>query len=237
VYFADENNGWAAGAAGTALETHDGAQRWKPLAATLQLGDPNVTYRWIAFANPQAGLILGSDELAQDAPLPDWLDPRDALNRSEWRQPTMTLQTLDAGKTWQFNSVYTLGQNTRSRFAPPARGIGLVEHAQSSRYPSEVWGLSWPTGANELVYRDENFFVSDVWVTPRGAYYLAGLALTSKLRDVVPQKVRVLASSNLKEWKALDVDYRAVANRVILAGAGDDLWMAADNGMILKLVR
>jgi hypothetical protein len=32
------------------------------------------------------------------------------------------------------------------------------------------------------------------------------------------------------------VDYRAIANRVILAGAGEDgLWLATNNGMILKL--
>jgi hypothetical protein len=32
------------------------------------------------------------------------------------------------------------------------------------------------------------------------------------------------------------VDYRAVANRVILAGDGSGgLWMATNNGMILKL--
>jgi hypothetical protein len=30
-------------------------------------------------------------------------------------------------------------------------------------------------------------------------------------------------------------DDRAVANRAMLAGAGEDLWLATDNGMILKL--
>jgi hypothetical protein len=35
----------------------------------------------------------------------------------------------------------------------------------------------------------------------------------------------------------MDVDYRAVANGVILAGSGEDLWAATNHGMILKLVR
>jgi len=70
VYFADEKNGWAVGAAGTAWETHDGAQRWNPLPAAQKLGDPHsnpysnpgrTTYRWIVFADTQAGLILGSN--------------------------------------------------------------------------------------------------------------------------------------------------------------------------------
>jgi hypothetical protein len=35
----------------------------------------------------------------------------------------------------------------------------------------------------------------------------------------------------------MPVDYRASANRVYLAGAGEGaLWLATNNGMILKLV-
>ena len=34
----------------------------------------------------------------------------------------------------------------------------------------------------------------------------------------------------------MEVDYRAVAQRAILAGADDqNIWLATDNGMILKL--
>ena len=66
-------------------------------------------------------------------------------------------------------------------------------------------------------------------------YYLAGIAIASRLHDIVPQKVKVLASRDLKKWKPMDVDYRATANRVILGGSGEDMWMATNNGMILKL--
>jgi hypothetical protein len=54
---------------------------------------------------------------------------------------------------------------------------------------------------------------------------------------VVPGKVRVLRSRDFAVWTDLDVDYRAVANRTSLAAAGDHgIWLATDNGMILKLV-
>ncbi len=237
VYFADEKNGWAAGASGTAWETHDGAQSWKPLKpAPPQLGDPrSTTYRWIVFATPQAGLILGSNDPPRPARLPDWLEPDNVLGRRETPHLALTLQTLDGGKTWKSGSASTFGHTTRARFAPPGKGLGLVEHAESFQYPSEVFSLSWPAGDNGVVFRDKNFFVSDAWVTPGGAYYLAGITLASRLRDIVPQKVKVLTSRDLKEWKPLAVDYRAAANRVILAGSGEDLWMAANNGMILKL--
>jgi photosystem II stability/assembly factor-like uncharacterized protein len=244
VWFADGKNGWAAGASGTAWETHDGAQTWKPLPGTAPLGgrrsnpfgNPSVTtYRWIVFATPEAGLVLGSNDPPHSAQLPGWLAPDNVLERRETPHLSLTLQTFDGGKTWQSSSASTFGKITRARFAPPGKGIGLLEHAESFQYPSEVFSLSWPTGKNEVVYHDRGFFVSDVWVTPGGAYYLAGIAVASRLRDVVPQKVRVLTSRDLKEWKPMDVDYRAAANRVILAGAGDDLWIATNNGMILKM--
>jgi hypothetical protein len=40
----------------------------------------------------------------------------------------------------------------------------------------------------------------------------------------------------MKNWSEMEVDYRAVARRVILSGSGEqNLWLATDNGMILKL--
>jgi hypothetical protein len=45
----------------------------------------------------------------------------------------------------------------------------------------------------------------------------------------------VLKSRDLKEWTPVAADDRAVSNRAMLAGAGEDLWLAINNGMILKL--
>jgi hypothetical protein len=53
---------------------------------------------------------------------------------------------------------------------------------------------------------------------------------------VVPGKVRVMASTDYIQWKAMDVDYRAEAHRTILAAVDEDnMWIATDMGMILKL--
>jgi len=49
----------------------------------------------------------------------------------------------------------------------------------------------------------------------------------------VPQKVRILSSADLSNWSEANVDYRAVATRVMLAGAGGSVWAATDTGMIL----
>ena len=238
VYFADENIGWAACTNRTVLETHDGAQHWTPIAATSQ--EPGnalfSAYTWIAFANPQAGLITGSNEPTRRQRLPDWLEPDTVLGGRETPHLSLTLQTFDGGKTWQSHSTSMFGEITRSRFSPPHFGLGLIEHDQSFQYPSEVFRISWPSGQNQVVYHDKNFFVSDVWVTPGGAYYLAGIEVASKLRNVVPQKVKVLTSRDLVTWTPTAVDYRATANRVFIGGSGDDaLWLATNNGMILKL--
>jgi hypothetical protein len=45
-----------------------------------------------------------------------------------------------------------------------------------------------------------------------------------------------MASTDYIQWKAMDVDYRAEAHRTILAAVDEDnMWIATDMGMILKL--
>ena len=47
----------------------------------------------------------------------------------------------------------------------------------------------------------------------------------------------MLSSGDLVQWKEMDVDYRAVATALMLAGPDrDHLWVATDTGMILHLV-
>jgi hypothetical protein len=52
----------------------------------------------------------------------------------------------------------------------------------------------------------------------------------------VPGKVRILSSANLADWEEMNVDYRAVAGFVTLAGPDSEhVWAATDTGMILQL--
>ena len=247
VYFLTEKDGWALCAERAlgdgkkrplVLETHDGAQTWKPLAVANAPADAlYAAYRFISFASPTEGIIVGYADPPQPPRGPDWLEPASALARTETARTGFNLQPLDGGQTWQAHGNSGFGEITRARFSPHGKGLGLIEHLPSFAYPSEVFAIEWPSGGNAVVYRDKSFFVSDIWVAPDGAYYLAGVVLTSRLRDVIPQKVKVLTSRDLKQWTPMDVDYRAAANRVVLAGAGaQDLWLATNNGMILKLV-
>jgi hypothetical protein len=240
VYFADENRGWAACTNQTVLETTNGGEHWTSVPEAAKApGNPLFSaYSWIAFSDPQSGIITGSSEPALRERLPDWLVPDQATREREIPHLSLTLQTRDGGKTWKSESSTIMGEITRSRFSQGRLGMGLIEHGQSFQYPSEVFSIEWPSGGNRVVYRDERFFVSDVWIAPGGSYYLAGIELASKLRDIVPQKVKVLVSKDLSTWTPVPTDYRATANRVYLGGSGDDaLWLATNTGMILRLGR
>ncbi|MBZ5583945.1 MAG: hypothetical protein LAQ30_17390 [Acidobacteriia bacterium] len=238
VYFADENAGWAACGRQSVLATQDGGRRWTPVTAPEKRFRRGAegSYTWIAFANPQDGLILGWNVPPQDSADP--LEPQRSVNAVEMPYTCWVLATGDRGKTWKLGFQTRWGEITRVRFGPDGKGLALVEHSGGSEYPAEIHRLLLPAGESKLVFRHRMIHVTDMWVAPDGASYLAGTLGPSRLDSIVPQKVFVARSLDLKQWTPLDVDYRAVANRVVLAGAdGANLWMATNNGMILKLDR
>ena len=240
VHFADEKHGWAVGMKKSLFETVDGGARWKPVpAASEPATRPEYTaYSWIAFASPLNGIVAGWSMPPQrgDAKLPDWVEPDKAIRRSERPHLSLTLETRDGGKTWNSSAASMFGRITRIRFSPRGDAIGLIEFAQSFQWPSEVFHIDWRTGRSERVYREKDRAVTDVWLTPSGTAYLAGTEVTGKLRNALPTKVKVLKSDDFGTWREMDVDYRAVATRAMLAAADEQsLWLATDTGMILKL--
>ena len=243
VHFVDPQNGWAIGAKKTALETHDGGQTWSPMsAAAADYGeDINYSaYTWITFATPRMGLITGWNIPPRrfGPALPDWVDPDTALRQRDTPHLSYTLATSDGGAKWTPSSSSLFGTISRVRFAPGGKGLGLTQYSDTFRYPSEVYSIVWPGGATHTVYRDAKFAVTDIWLASDGTAYLAGTAVRGRLRSVIPERVQVLSSEDLENWTPIPVDYHAEATAVILAASDDDnLWIATDTGMILKLVR
>lgn len=242
VYFTDENNGLAVGSKKRVVETHDGGAHWKPITAAADVpGVANYSaYNWIAFATAKFGLISGWNVPPRRFPqqFPDWMDPEEAINRRETPHLSYSLVTHDGGKTWQPHSASLFGDVSRIRFGPTGKGLGLIEYTNSFRYPSEAYQIDWTTGVSKTVYRDRRFAISDIWLTPDGTAYLAGTVVNGQVRNVVPGKVQVLRSRDFNTWTDLPVDYRATANRTTLAVIDEsNMWMATDNGMILKLVK
>jgi photosystem II stability/assembly factor-like uncharacterized protein len=244
VFFLDEKRGWGIGGKKTVVETVDGGHTWTKLAAADEPpGNPLYSaYNWVAFATPLDGIITGFNLPPRlwGPDHPGWLDPQATLDQRDTPHLNYSLVTHDGGKTWRANSASLFGESTRIRFTKSGTGLGLVEYSQMFRYPSEAYKLEWKTNKSDTVYKDGKFSVTDIWLTPDGTSYLAGTLSQGKLRSVIPGKVQVLFSKDFgaSGWNEMKVDYRAVATRTLLSGVDDqNVWLATDNGMILKLVR
>jgi hypothetical protein len=241
VHFLDERHGFAIGMKKAVFETRDAGDHWTevPAAAEPKANPEYSSYTWITFATPQAGIISGWSLPPRrgDDQLPDWIEPDQAIRRSEVPHLSLTLETKDGGKTWRPSTTSMFGRITRIRFGPTGTGLGLVEFAQAFSWPAEVYRLNYLTGVNERVYREKTRAITDLWLTKSGTAYLAGVEVLGQLRTAgVPGKLKIMRSTDLAKWTEMDVDYRAVANRATLSVADDgNLWVATDTGIILKL--
>lgn len=243
VYFRDEKRGWAVGARKGVYASADGGETWERVAAVEQVtSNPEHTwFRWIAFADPARGMIVGGYEAPRHEDrerVPEWMDPERARRRREWPSLGVVLETRDGGGSWSVSVSTMFGQITRVRLAADGRGLGLVEFRRVFDWPSEVFLLDWRTGKSERVFRSDDFYVTDVFITSGGPGYLAGVEpVGRKVRLPVAGKVRVMRSRDLRTWEDVEVDYRAFGRRAVLAeSAPGKLWLAADGGMILERV-
>lgn len=244
VFFLDENRGWAVGLNKGVYATEDGGISWTRVEAADQpkANRDTTVYAWIAFANARDGLITGWNRPPrrdEQRRLPDWMEPERAARRRQWPSLSIILDTRDGGATWRPSVTSMFGQVTRVRLAEDGRGLGLVEFSESFNWFSEVFRLDWRTGKSERCFRRADRDVTDVALIAGGPAYLAAVEPPSdKVRLPIPGKLKVLRSRDLANWEEMEVDYRAVARRAVLAAAApDQIWLATDTGMLLKLVR
>jgi len=244
VFFLDEKRGWAVGHNKGIYATRDGGNSWTRVAVADQpKSDPETTvYGWITFASPRDGLITGwsrPPRRDEQRRLPDWMEPERAARRREWPTLSILVDTRDGGESWRPSVTSMFGQITRVRLTPDGRGLGLVEFSHSFDWFSEVFRLDWRTGNSERCFRRADRDVTDVALITDGPGYLAAIEPQgSKVRLPIPGKLKVLRSRDLANWEEMEVDYRAFARRAVLAvAAPEQVWLATDTGMILKLVR
>jgi hypothetical protein len=236
IRFVTPERGWAVGANKTAIETSDGGKTWQKVKAVEELdSDPDRTvFHAIEFVSPKIGIIAGRSNRHRDYRIPLWLDPSPNARRE---QPSLSIlmETRDGGATWVTNKVSIFGRISRIRFDSKGRGLGLIEFDDYFDYPSELFKLGG-TSATGRVFRRKDFAITDI-VMGSTAYAAGFEPPGSVFRSPIPGKVRIARSTNLSDWTESEVDYRAVASRVMLARAGAQLWAATDTGMILKLVQ
>lgn len=237
VWFVDPQRGFAAGYQKTALSTIDGGKTWKPIEeAAKPSGNPAFTaYTQIAFANDKIGLIAGgATPPRKDAPrYPAWMAPEQAVKQREVPSLTLTLETRDA-ESWTSSTAPLYGELASLRLTP-TQGLYVFEFDPSFEVPSEVYHLDLTNGKSENAFRAVDRRVTDALLFDGAGAFLAAVEPPGKLSNApIPGKVRLLSSSDLTNWKEMDVDYRAVARSVVLAGPDPThLWAATDTGMIL----
>jgi hypothetical protein len=239
VHFINREVGFAIGDRKTILRTVDGGKTWKDVreAEALSTRKDWTTFYAIAFATPEAGLIVGrARRPRQPEDFPIWMDP-EAKSRREWPSISVMLQTDNGGKTWKENKTSLFGLMSQLSLGRDYRGLALLEFENYFDYPSEIYTLSLRTGKSEQSLRRKDFAATDLVVLPNGSAFVAGFRPGGLLaRTPVPGKVRIAASSDLKTWKEFAVDYRAVANRIVIAAVDEkNAWAATDTGMILRL--
>ena len=240
LYFVDESHGFAVGFKAAAYQTADGGKTWKQVSGADQPPAlrERVVYDWIVFDGPQHGFILGYLGTQQKSHTPDWVDPERARFRSGDAITEILLETHDGGKTWNQSRQESSGDLARMKVAARGAAFGLVGYPNFSKYPAEVQSIDLKSFEKRTVYHQADRLITDIAPLADGETFLAAIDTPGKLKEVpIPGKLKMSASSDLENWRDLDVDYRAEAQRAMLAGPDrTHLWVATDTGMILKLV-
>jgi photosystem II stability/assembly factor-like uncharacterized protein len=239
VYFTTPQRGFAAGLRKQAWHTSDGGINWTKIAAAAQAtGNPDHSaYNVIAFAGAKLGMIGGFNRPPRrNAPrLPAWIEPEERPRRRQIPNLMLLLQTTDGGATWTSQTASVFGTLSTLDLSAEGVGLALIEFLDDFEIPSEVHALDLRSGKSTSIFRRKDRAVTDLKAVP-GAVYLAAVEPTGQLaRSPIPGALRILRSRDLKNWEEMEVDYRASANRVVLAAAGNEVWAATDTGMILKL--
>ncbi|MBV8819939.1 MAG: hypothetical protein JO022_16365 [Acidobacteriaceae bacterium] len=238
LYFLDESHGFAAGEQKTILETEDGGKKW----TKREITDPrpmearDVLYSGIAFEGPQHGVIWGSWNPMQRAQEAEWMVLNPA-KRPKTQMSSLLLESSDGGKDWKPFEVKVNGNITHLRFLSSKAFLMLVEYVGANAGPSEIFQLT-SKESPELRFRQEGRSARDFAILPGGEMVVATVESLGKSSDVpIPGKLRMMASSDLKNWHDEKADYRAVAKRPFLAAPdAEHVIVATDTGMILKRV-
>jgi hypothetical protein len=243
LWFLDAQHGYGVGLQKSVYETRDGGRTWKPVAEAAQpSANPAYSiYSRIAFADARRGVIVGGyvpprPGRNSENDLPDWVSPERALSRRERPLLTIEMDTRDGGATWKPSTAPVIGSVAGLRLAG-RQGLAVFAYADSFDWPSEVYRLDLATGASVSVFKQKDRRVTDAVLFADGHAFLAAAEPPGRLRSApIPGKVKMLVSADLMNWTEMAVDYRAVAQAVVLAGPDSShVWAATDTGMILRL--
>jgi hypothetical protein len=224
----------------TLQETHDGGRTWAPVAnANQPVSNPDFTvYTQIAFTDARRGMILGSVLPPRPGEIPAWLAPQRAAAQRQTPTLMIELETADGGATWKGSTAQLPGAVKSLRTAG-SDALTVFGFDQALDFPSEVYHADFATGRNTTVFRQPASRINDSLVFAGHVGFLAGVEPPGRLASLpIPGKVKMFTSTDLTNWRPMDIDFKAVAGSVTLAGPDPDhVWAATDTGMILHLAR
>jgi hypothetical protein len=236
VHFLDEQHGFAIGYPEAIYETTDGGVKWSKVseAQTPPAKPEDVIYDCIAFDGPQ-GVIAGHLLTEKNRRYPTWLVPNAERVLQQQQSVLFLLQTLDGGKTWKFSSNAVVGNITAFRFTKEDSVLALVEYHDMYELPSAVVKIKLGTLGTQTIFGERDRAVSDVALLPGGGGMITAVEPPGNTNQVpIPGKLKILRSKDLKLWEEADVDYRADAQRAMIAAPdAQHVWVATDTGIIL----
>jgi len=240
IYFINPTHGYAIGFPNALFETTDGGKTWPKLSATADFTlakSEAISYECIDFFGNH-GLILGKVAEPESDRLPAWIDPHQGAGRRERKSTVVGLETFDGGKSWKSNTASAYGSLGEMKLASNGLALVLFQYKDNYAVPSDLLKVKFGSKSSESVFSEHDRAVTDFLALPVGDTFAAAVVPPGNSNQVpIPGKLKILRSKNLKVWVEMDADYRAVAQRAVLAAAdAQHIWVATDTGMILNLV-
>jgi hypothetical protein len=231
AWFLDPNHGYIAGLKGLVQETTDGGKNWTRLEAGGDAPDAlSLDYDIVSFQG-RHGVIVG----AADTSSPVFADPRPEPSTAK---KLTVLETQDGGKKWTHGVIPIDGELARLRLAE-GFVVSLIAYSDP-KYPvsSAVFETRLGSKDGRMIFAERDRAATDIALLDNGSAVLVTIEPPGNSTQVpIPGKLKILKTANRKVWQEMDVDYRAIAQRAVIAAPdAEHMWVATDTGAILGLV-
>jgi hypothetical protein len=231
AWFQDASHGYMAGLKGLVQETTDGGRTWAKLEAGDQAPDAaSLDYGLISFQGPH-GLIIGASNAGLH-------DVSDANRESPASGKITVLETVDGGKKWNYGAIAVDGELAQVKMSGQGFVVTLILYSNPKR-PVGSAVFETPLGSKDvrMIFGERDRVATDIALLSDGGAVLVAVEPPGNSTQVpIPGKLKILKSDNLKVWREMDVDYRAIGQRAIIAAPDQShMWVATDTGAILSL--
>jgi photosystem II stability/assembly factor-like uncharacterized protein len=231
AWFLNASHGYITGVKGLVQETSDGGKTSTKLEVSGQAPDAlSLNYDIISFRGTH-GIIIG----ASDASSPILFDLRP---ESPVSGKVTVLETVDGGKNWKYGAIPIDGELAQLRMSSQGTVVTLILYSDR-KHPVASAVFETPLGSRNghMVFAERDRAATDIALLNDGGAILAAIEPPGNSTQVpIPGRLKILRSEDLKVWQEMDVDYRAIGQRAIIAAPdAQHIWVATDTGAILSL--